>query len=83
MVNIKNKITNTLVFVCRMITDYINALQGILIFVLLVITRKRALKGLAKRGLCCIKLPVSWNALRDDESIISDEEVTRLSNAKV
>lgn len=66
-----------------MITDYVNALQGILIFVLLVVTRKRALKGLAKRGLCCLKLPASWTALKDDESIIGDEEVTRLSNSKV
>lgn len=73
----------SVVFSCRMVTDYVNALQGILIFILLVVTRKRALKGLARRGLCCIKLPASWNALHDDESIIDDiddDEVTRLSN---
>ncbi|KAF5271724.1 hypothetical protein FQA39_LY08047 [Lamprigera yunnana] len=50
-----------------MITDFINSIQGVLIFIILVVLRKRAICGLAKRGLFCIELPNQWKTLQDDE----------------
>ncbi|KAF5289863.1 hypothetical protein FQR65_LT01997 [Abscondita terminalis] len=50
-----------------MITDFINSIQGVLIFLILVVLRKRAVRGLAKRGLFCIPLPNQWKTLQDEE----------------
>lgn len=49
------------------VTDFINSMQGVLIFLILIVFRKRALRGLAKRGLCCIRLPTQWKTLQDEE----------------
>lgn len=50
-----------------MITDFINSIQGVLIFLILVVLRKKALRGLANRGLFCIQLPNEWKTLQDEE----------------
>jgi len=59
-----------------MITDFINALQGVLIFLILVAFRKRALRGLASQKLGCIHLPPQWKTLQDEEvdEIIEEEK---------
>ncbi|XP_076667143.1 putative G-protein coupled receptor Mth-like 1 [Andrena cerasifolii] len=48
-------------------TDILNALQGLVIFLLLVATRKRVRKLLAKKRPCGIAFPKSWVAYEDEE----------------
>lgn len=48
-------------------TDILNALQGLIIFLLLVATRKRVRKLLAKKRPCGISFPKSWVAYEDEE----------------
>ncbi|XP_043255579.1 G-protein coupled receptor Mth2-like [Colletes gigas] len=48
-------------------TDTLNALQGLIIFLLLVVTRKRVRKLLAKKRPCGIAFPKSWTAYEDEE----------------
>ncbi|EGI67199.1 PREDICTED: G-protein coupled receptor Mth2-like [Acromyrmex echinatior] len=48
-------------------TDLLNGLQGFIIFLLLVATRKRVRKLLAKKRLCGITFPKSWAAYEDEE----------------
>lgn len=47
--------------------DIVNALQGFIIFLLLVGTRKRVRKLLAKKRPCGIGFPKSWAAYEDEE----------------
>ncbi|XP_071868507.1 probable G-protein coupled receptor Mth-like 1 isoform X1 [Bombus fervidus] len=47
--------------------DILNALQGFIIFLLLVGTRKRVRKLLAKKRPCGIGFPKSWAAYEDEE----------------
>ncbi|XP_030764102.1 G-protein coupled receptor Mth2-like [Sitophilus oryzae] len=55
--------------------DLFNILQGILIFLVLVVFRKRVRRALASKNPCNIKFPSSWKYLEDEE-ICSDEERT-------
>ncbi|XP_029174112.1 G-protein coupled receptor Mth2-like [Nylanderia fulva] len=48
-------------------TDLLNGLQGFIIFLLLVATRKRVRKLLAKKRPCGIAFPKSWAAYEDEE----------------
>ncbi|OAD60406.1 G-protein coupled receptor Mth2, partial [Eufriesea mexicana] len=48
-------------------TDILNALQGFIIFLLLVAMRKRVRKLLAKKRPCGIGFPKSWTAYEDEE----------------
>ncbi|CAL1675409.1 unnamed protein product [Lasius platythorax] len=48
-------------------TDLLNGLQGFIIFLLLVATRKRVRKLLAKKRPCGIVFPKSWAAYEDEE----------------
>ncbi|XP_076284534.1 putative G-protein coupled receptor Mth-like 1 isoform X1 [Lasioglossum baleicum] len=48
-------------------TDILNALQGLIIFLLLVATRKRVRKLLARKRPCGIAFPKSWTAYEDEE----------------
>ncbi|XP_066599175.1 G-protein coupled receptor Mth2-like isoform X2 [Prorops nasuta] len=50
-----------------LVTDIFNTLQGFVIFLLLVATRKRVRKLLAKKKPCGIKFPSSWIAYEDEE----------------
>ncbi|KAG5347764.1 MTH2 protein, partial [Acromyrmex charruanus] len=54
-------------FFVRIPTDLLNGLQGFIIFLLLVATRKRVRKLLAKKRLCGIAFPKSWAAYEDEE----------------
>ena len=58
-------------------TDILNALQGFIIFLLLVATRKRVRKLLAKKRPCGIGFPKSWTAYKDEEceDVVLAEEV--------
>ncbi|XP_020707831.2 G-protein coupled receptor Mth2-like [Athalia rosae] len=60
-----------------MITDALNSLQGLIIFLLLVATRKRVLKLLAKKRPLGLSFPKKWAAGYDEECevVISEEEV--------
>ncbi|XP_024936116.1 G-protein coupled receptor Mth2 isoform X2 [Cephus cinctus] len=57
------------------VTDILNSLQGVLIFILLVFLRKRVRKLLAKKKPCGITFPRSWTAGEDLEcdSILQEE----------
>lgn len=57
----------------RHVTDYINTLQGVLIFMVLVLFRKKALRALAVNPIIGNKFPKSWQRL-DDGEYSSDEE---------
>ncbi|KAI4468367.1 hypothetical protein MML48_2g00007393 [Holotrichia oblita] len=57
----------------RHVTDYINTLQGVLIFMVLVLFRKKALRALAVNPTIGNKFPKSWQRL-DDAEYSSDEE---------
>lgn len=57
-------------------TDAVNTLQGLIIFFLLVVTRKRVRKLLAKKKPCGIIFPKSWIAYEDEEcEVIGPEEL--------
>ncbi|KAK2580208.1 hypothetical protein KPH14_012468 [Odynerus spinipes] len=57
-------------------TDALNTLQGFIIFLLLVVTRKRVRKLLAKKKPCGIVFPKSWIAYEDEEcEIVLPEEL--------
>ncbi|GJQ66179.1 putative Secretin family 7 transmembrane receptor [Trypoxylus dichotomus] len=62
------------------LTDYLNTLQGVLIFMVLVLFRKKALRGLASNPRIGNKFPKSWQRLDDDEC--SDEEVLEETNSE-
>ncbi|CAK9822322.1 G-protein coupled receptor Mth2 [Anthophora retusa] len=49
------------------LTDILNALQGFIIFFLLVVRRKRVRKLLAMKRPCGISFPKSWAAVDDEE----------------
>lgn len=52
----------------RIVTDYINAMQGVIIFLLLVVFRKRVRRELARRhGRCFQKLPREWATMEDED----------------
>lgn len=51
-----------------------------MIFILLVATRKRALKGLARLQICGIKFPDGWKRIEDEEQESNQIEEMRLSN---
>lgn len=53
--------------ICWILTDILNSLQGFIIFLLLVATRKRVRKLLAKKKFCGINFPKSWTAYEDEE----------------
>lgn len=60
----------------RIPTDILNTLQGFIIFLLLVVTRKRVRKLLAKKKPCGIVFPKSWTAYKDEEyEIVLPEEL--------
>lgn len=62
-----------------LITDYVNVLQGVLIFLLLVVFRKRVRRGLVRRGIC-FKSFNSWSVIEDDEcDELDDDEETRMN----
>lgn len=57
-------------------TDVLNTLQGFIIFVLLVVTRKRVRILLAKKKPCGIVFPKSWIAYEDEEcEVVLPEEL--------
>lgn len=57
-----------------LVTDYVNALQGVFIFLLLVAFRKRTRRGLARTGFCCFRPLSTWTAIdaNDDEECESN-----------
>ncbi|KYB26825.1 G-protein coupled receptor Mth-like Protein [Tribolium castaneum] len=57
------------------VTDVLNTLQGILIFLILVVFRKRVVRGLADRSFCGIRLPGRWRGAADDECGEIEEEL--------
>ncbi|KAJ8958741.1 hypothetical protein NQ318_016469 [Aromia moschata] len=59
------------------IPDAINALQGLLVFLLLVVFRKRAVRALANKKIFrSVKLPASWRYVQDDECEELEEEIS-------
>ncbi|XP_014609834.1 PREDICTED: G-protein coupled receptor Mth2-like [Polistes canadensis] len=57
-------------------TDILNSLQGFIIFLLLVVSRKRVRKLLAKKKPCGIVFPKSWTAYEDEEcEVVLPEEL--------
>lgn len=63
-------------FIFRFITDSLNALVGLIIFVILVVLRKKVISGLANRTFLgsCIKFPTSWKKVQDSECEEIEEE---------
>lgn len=60
--------------------DIFNGLQGVIIFVLLVVLRKRAIQGLIDEGCCLFVARPLSNKLNpnddsDDQHILADETV--------
>ena len=54
----------------RIAADILNGLQGVTIFILLVATRKRVKRLLAKRKPCGITFPKSWSDYKKDVEVI-------------
>lgn len=60
--------------------DTFNCLQGVVIFLLLVLFRRRAMRGLASENFCvCVTRPLAEKLSphddADDEHILADETV--------
>ncbi|XP_066245740.1 G-protein coupled receptor Mth2-like isoform X2 [Euwallacea similis] len=49
------------------LVDFCNMIQGILIFLVLVVYRKRVRRALADKNFCNIQFPGSWRNLEDEE----------------
>ncbi|XP_019867980.1 G-protein coupled receptor Mth2 isoform X2 [Aethina tumida] len=50
------------------ISDIVNGLTGLSIFLITVVFRKKVIRGLANKQLCCrYKLPADWKRARDSE----------------
>lgn len=63
----------------RQITDFVNSIQGVLLFMILVLFRRRVLRLLASKNIICCQLPTSWNTLHDGEGNDTvDEEESHL-----
>ncbi|CAH0550484.1 unnamed protein product [Brassicogethes aeneus] len=58
------------------ITDIINGLMGLIIFLILVVFRKRVIRGLAERSVCNYRLPSTWRRQTDSEIDESPDEYT-------
>ncbi|KAJ8670443.1 hypothetical protein QAD02_001702 [Eretmocerus hayati] len=64
------------------VTDTLNTLQGVFIFILLVVSRKKVRKLLAQRRPCNLPFPKSWAAYADQENCAPpDPEELELSNS--
>lgn len=63
-----------------MVTDTINALQGLFIFVILIATRKKVLRDLANKNCCNIPYPKSWKTLQDEEALEPEDGENALEN---
>ncbi|XP_044265758.1 G-protein coupled receptor Mth2-like [Tribolium madens] len=64
------------------VTDVLNTLQGILIFLILVVFRKKVVRGLADRSFCGVRLPGRWRGAADEECGEIEEELN-LSETQV
>lgn len=59
------------------IPDALNALQGFLIFLILVVFRKKVIRALANKKIFrSVRLPASWKNAQDDECEELEEEVS-------
>lgn len=47
-------------FTFRIVVDVINGMQGVLIFVVLIIGRRRIRQELGGKQICCCRAPASW-----------------------
>lgn len=60
--------------------DTFNCLQGVVIFLILVVFRRRAIQGLAREG-CCLPITRPWAEKlsphddNDDQQILADDTV--------
>lgn len=57
--------------------DLLNALQGVLIFLVLVVFRKRVRRSLATKSICNMRFPNSWRYLEDEEMESAEETANR------
>ncbi|KAL1512808.1 hypothetical protein ABEB36_002333 [Hypothenemus hampei] len=60
--------------------DLVNILQGVLIFLVFVVFRRRVRRALANKNLCNIPFPSRWRQLEDEEM---DEEEDKTNNITV
>lgn len=57
-------------------------MQGVLIFIILVVLRKKVRRGLAESNFCGIQFPKSWKTLEDEECTVPEEDENRLENGQ-
>nr|CAH7735486.1 unnamed protein product [Callosobruchus chinensis] len=63
------------------VTDIINSLEGLTIFLILVVFRRKVMKHLANKSFCkCLKLPSAWKDLEDSECEAMEYEVSMTSD---
>lgn len=73
--NLKINLFNLLYTFCyRFVVDLLNILQGILIFLVLVVFRKSVRRSLATKRICNIRFPNSWKYLEDEEMESAEEK---------
>ncbi|KAJ8928418.1 hypothetical protein NQ314_019007 [Rhamnusium bicolor] len=61
----------------RVVPDALNALQGFLIFLILVVFRKKVVRALANKTIFrAVRLPASWKHAQDDECEELEEEIS-------
>lgn len=72
------------VCLCRLATDIINSLQGLIIFFLLVVFRKRVRRDLANINVIRNRLPREWATIpkEDCEELEEEEEQLSLTDNK-
>ncbi|KAL1114796.1 hypothetical protein AAG570_007620 [Ranatra chinensis] len=57
----------------KYITDILNTLQGVIIFLIMVATRKRVLRALAKNKMCGTYFNENWQTMPDEESEVTTQ----------
>lgn len=63
------------------ITDVINSLQGLYLFIVMVLLRLHVRRSLAGKRILCLTLPQKWSALEDadDVELITSDRQTNVT----
>lgn len=66
--------------VTRYVTDILNCLQGVIIFVVMILCRKRVWNNLAAKRLCCVHKMSFVNGWADKETIAGEDQQTTVQD---
>lgn len=66
--------------VIRFVTDILNCLQGVIIFVVMILCRKRVWKNLAAKKFCCVHKMRFVDGWADKETLADEDQQTTVQD---